>query len=114
MNKLIRVGPGRIITMRYVMRNAAHNVLINTLEQEPVKFTYGSGEILPGLEEPLAGLKVGEQKSFSLSATTNPDLDQTFFFDVIIDDICWPTEHQSDTVRDLKTHINECGPDCTC
>ena len=96
------------------MRNAADTVLINTLEQQPVKFTYGSGEILPGLEGPLTGLKVGEQKSFSLSGATTPELDQTYYFDVVIDDICWTTEEESNTLHELKRHINECGPDCAC
>ena len=87
--------------MRYTMKNSAGEILVNTLEEEPVEFLFGSGEILPGLEHSLTGLKIGEQKSFSVSPETVPGFGQTIHFDVVIDDIRWAT-------------VDECGPDCDC
>lgn len=105
---MIRVGPRRLIAMRYVMRNAKTEVMVNTLEHETVSFVFGSGEILPALEAPLAGLKIGDRKSFSLSPGTSPGIDQSLHFDVIIDDIRWITD-------DVPKKENEdCGPGCIC
>ena len=115
MNRLIRVGPHRIVTMRYLMKNSTEEVLVNIMEDEPVTFRFGSGEILPGLEQPLTGLKIGERKSFSLSPEMSPGLDQTFYFDVIIDDIRWISEGETkDVGTSLPSNIDPCGPNCDC
>ena len=105
---MIRVGPRRLVAMRYIMKNAKAEVMVNTVEQESVRFIYGSGEILPALEAPLTGLRIGDRKSFALSSETSPGLDQTFHFDVIIDDISWVTE---DVPEKGDEH---CGPGCQC
>jgi FKBP-type peptidyl-prolyl cis-trans isomerase (trigger factor) len=102
--------------MRYIMKNSEGSVLANTLQEQPVEFRYGSGEILPGLEGPLTGLKIGEQKTFSLSPESVPGLNQTFYFDVIIDDVRWPSETEAQEVKDnlLKPEQKDCGPGCDC
>lgn len=105
MNTVISVGSERIVSLRYTMKNAVGEVLADAAEQEPVKFLFGSGEILPGLESPLEGLRIGEKKSFSLSPETVPDLNETFHFDVIIDDIRPANDPESDAA---------CGPGCDC
>jgi FKBP-type peptidyl-prolyl cis-trans isomerase SlyD len=115
MKTLIRIGSGRVVAMRYRMKNSQGEVLINTLEGEPVTFLYGSGEILPGLEKPLSGLKIGEQKSFGLSAEAVPQFGQTMYFDVIIDDIRWPAGNDSPTIKStLDNTADICGPGCDC
>ena len=101
MDAVIEIGSRRIVAMRYTMKNAAGEILANTLEEGPVRFLFGSGEILPALEYPLTGLKIGEQKSFSLSPEAIPEFGQTIHFDVVIDDIQWAAG-------------NECGPGCDC
>ncbi|MEX2234638.1 MAG: FKBP-type peptidyl-prolyl cis-trans isomerase [Cyclobacteriaceae bacterium] len=78
MDASIQIGSHRIVAMRYTMKNSAGEILANTLEEEPVRFLYGSGEILPGLEHPLTGLRIGEQKSFSLSPELFLNLDKPF------------------------------------
>ncbi len=41
--------------------------LVDTSEgQDPLAYVQGSGEIIPGLEEELTGLKVGDKKSVSI------------------------------------------------
>jgi hypothetical protein len=100
--------------MRYVMKNSEGVILANTLGEPAVEFRYGSGEILPGLEGPLTGLKIGEQKTFTLSPETVPGLNQTFRFEVIIDDVRWPAEMEQKTAMDDTDRDSECGPGCEC
>lgn len=113
MKTKIRVGSGRIVAMRYIMKNSEGAVLADTRKEPPVEFRYGSGEILPGLEGPLTGLKIGEQKTFSLSPESVPGLNQTFYFDVIIDDVRWPAraEEKDSNIANAK---ETCGPECDC
>jgi FKBP-type peptidyl-prolyl cis-trans isomerase (trigger factor) len=110
MNTRIRVGSGRIVSIRYCMKNAAGELVVNNLQAEPVSFLFGSGDIFPGLEGPLKGLHIGERKSFSISPDTLPELQQTLFFDVIIDDIQWSQTAELQTEMPKGT----CGPDCDC
>lgn len=94
-----------MVAIRYRMKNSAGAILADTMGSEPVKFAYGSGEILPELESALKGLKVGEQKSFTVSGA--PGMDQAFCFDVVVDDISWI---ESQPAADA----NDCGPGCAC
>jgi hypothetical protein len=111
MNTNLRVGSKRIISIRYRMRNQAGEMLVDTFEGEPANFLYGSGDILPGLEGPLTGMRIGEQKTFTLSGDHAPELDQTYFFDVIVDDIRWAPDPE---MKPLKNPASDCGPDCDC
>lgn len=110
---MLRVGPHRIIAIRYVMKNSREEVLVNTMAEEPVTFLFGTGEILPGLEAPLKGLKIGEEKRFSLSADS-PGLDQTLHFDVVIDDVRWAAEPGREAEKLPDETGGACGPDCSC
>ena len=104
MNRMIRVGSNRMVALRYLMKNSAGHVLVDTMDDKPVTFLYGSGEIIDGLERELNGLQIGDRKSFVLSRQIAPDLDDAFYFDIIIDDIYWQGTGQDD----------DCGPDCAC
>jgi hypothetical protein len=107
MKKMIRVGLNRIVAMRYTMRNSSGEIIANTMDKEAVRFTYGSGQIAPGLEEALNGIKIGEQKSFTVSGDAAPGLPGTFGFDVIIDDVTWMDEPRSEAAYN-------CGHNCVC
>jgi FKBP-type peptidyl-prolyl cis-trans isomerase (trigger factor) len=93
------------------MRNSAGELLIDTTDGEPVVFLYGSGEILPHLEQPLEGMVKGEKKSFSLSDTEVPGLGECYTFDVHVEDIAWPNEDQP---TKNSPSPGTCGPDCDC
>lgn len=112
-NKLIRVGPNRIVSLRYMMKNLSGETVANTMTADPVKFRYGSGEILPILEGALAGLKIGARKSFILSGEAAPGLNGTFHFDVLIDDISWVEDGAAPSAADAGA-AGDCGPDCRC
>jgi FKBP-type peptidyl-prolyl cis-trans isomerase 2 len=107
MKKMIRVGLNRMVALRYTMRNSSGEIIANTMHKEAIRFIYGSGEIVSGLEEALNGLRVGEHRSFKVSEDTAPGLNGTFQFDVIIDDITWADEPKSRAAAN-------CGPDCLC
>lgn len=111
MNKNLRVGSQRIVSIRYRMKNSEGQILIDTFQGEPVRFRYGSGEILAGLEGPLTGLKAGEHAHFSLRSETTPQLDQNYHLDVIVDDVSWATDSAVPT--DAKEGV-ACEPGCNC
>ena len=111
MSTNLRVGSKRIISIRYRMSNAAGEMLVDTFEGEPTNFLYGSGEILPGLEGPLTGMRIGEQKAFTLSGESAPELDQTYHFDVIVDNVRWAPDEE---LKPVKNPAMDCGPDCDC
>lgn len=111
MNPLLRVGPKRIISLRYTMRNSAGDILVNTFGGEPVKFLFGCGEIIPELEEPLQGLKAGENTTFTLSPKGAASLHEAYHFDVKVEGIEWAPEDIATAETVAKGH---CGPDCDC
>ncbi len=52
------IGPNTTVTIDYTL--SLGNRLVS--DKESLKFRYGAGEILPKLEEQLAGLSVGQEK----------------------------------------------------
>lgn len=111
MNPLLRVGPKRIISIRYTMRNIAGDILVNTFSGEPVKFLFGSGEIIPELEEPLQGLKTGENKTFTLSPKGAASLHEAYHFHVKVEGIEWAPDKRVAVETIAK---GDCGADCDC
>lgn len=76
-----RVGPGKIIEMKYELRedDANGQVLEIMDEQWPLKFLFGKGTMLPVFEEYLGVLEEGQQFEFTLApedAYGQHDIDQ--------------------------------------
>lgn len=104
-----------VVSMRYIMRNSKGEILEDLLESEPVAYLHGSGHILPALEENLAGLKAGEERTFDLGKEQGYEgVDDSFSFEVIIDDIRPATAEELNAGRVLQKHKEECGPDGCC
>jgi hypothetical protein len=115
MNQMIKVGAKRKVAMRYTMKNAEGEVLADIMQEKPVTFLYGSGEILPELEGMLAGLKIGEHKSFCINPDNKSDVNRQFHFNVIIDDIEWATEFNPQPMTpEIKNANESCGPEGCC
>lgn len=57
------IGPNTTVTIDYSL-SLGSGV---SSDRESLQFRYGAGEILPKLEEELAGLSVGEEKDITLS-----------------------------------------------
>jgi FKBP-type peptidyl-prolyl cis-trans isomerase SlyD len=115
MSNPMKVGPKRIVALRYRMKNAQGDLLADIMDDDPVCFLHGSGEIIPGLESMLTGLRTGEQKSFTISPETAPDLTGTYSVDVIIDDIRPATDVEL-AAQELSLPVDhkDCGPGCCC
>lgn len=56
--------PGDTVRIEYEGRKAEDNQVIGSSEEEgaPLEFTLGAGEVIPGLEEAVAGMAPGDQK----------------------------------------------------
>ncbi|OGB96312.1 MAG: hypothetical protein A3G35_20265 [candidate division NC10 bacterium RIFCSPLOWO2_12_FULL_66_18] len=58
----MEIGPNTIVTMDYTLRLDSGEVVDSSDGNDPLVFLFGQGQIIPGLERELTGLKVGDQK----------------------------------------------------
>lgn len=101
-----------VVSLRYVMKNDAGEILEDIRDQEPIEYLHGGGQISAQLEKNLEGLRAGDQRAISLNAGGSRG---TFHFEVIIDCLRMadPEEIASGSPR-KKTDSDCCGPDCCC
>jgi FKBP-type peptidyl-prolyl cis-trans isomerase 2 len=59
---------GDTVTIDYVVKIEDGTVVGNTEESGPQELTLGKGEVMPGLEEALTGMAVGEEKSVTVES----------------------------------------------
>jgi FKBP-type peptidyl-prolyl cis-trans isomerase 2 len=59
---------GSRVTVEYTLALSDQTVVESTVGKEPISYTQGNSEVLPGLEKALAGLKAGDKKHVTLSA----------------------------------------------
>lgn len=72
------IGPGKRVTLHFSVLLLDGAVVDSTLERAPATFTVGDGNLLPGFEQSLFGLKAGDKRSILLEAANafgphNPD-----------------------------------------
>ena len=69
MEALRKVGPGKIIEMKYTLRKGGKTGEVMEVmdEQWPLKFLFGEGMMLPVFEEYLLTMSEGQQFEFSLA-----------------------------------------------
>ena len=60
-----KVKEGKEVTIDYVL-TVEGEVIDSTEGKEPLAFTHGSSDIIPGLEDALKGMKPGDKKSVTL------------------------------------------------
>lgn len=73
-----RIGPGKRVTLHFSVLLLDGAIVDSTRDRAPATFTVGDGNLLPGFEESLFGLKVGDKRSILLEAANafgphNPD-----------------------------------------
>jgi FKBP-type peptidyl-prolyl cis-trans isomerase SlyD len=56
------VRPGAVVHLEYTLTSARGERLDATQGRPPLVFTVGSGEVIPGLERALLGMRTGEKK----------------------------------------------------
>ena len=57
-----------VVHIDYTLRTDGGDVVDSSEGQEPLAYLHGSGQIVPGLEKALAGLKVGDTKDVIVEA----------------------------------------------
>lgn len=68
MNDEQRIGPGKRVTLHFSVLLLDGAVVDSTRERSPATFTVGDGNLLPGFEQALFGLKAGDRRSVVLDA----------------------------------------------
>jgi FKBP-type peptidyl-prolyl cis-trans isomerase SlyD len=59
--EVVRVDANKVVTFHYSLRDSAADELIESSEgKEPVIYMHGHANIVPGLEEQLAGTQAGD------------------------------------------------------
>ena len=64
----VAVGDGAKVTLEYTLALADNTPVESNVGKEPVIYTHGKKEIIPGLEKALEGMKAGEKKHVTVSA----------------------------------------------
>jgi FKBP-type peptidyl-prolyl cis-trans isomerase 2 len=64
----LAITDGSKVTLEYTLALQDRTVVESNVGKEPISYTQGNSEVLPGLEKALAGLKAGDKKHVTLSA----------------------------------------------
>jgi len=62
MSEILKVQDGQVVSMEYTLR-VDGEILDTSVGHEPLEFLQGAGNIIPGLEQELYGMAVGESKN---------------------------------------------------
>ncbi len=63
----MNIASNTIVQIEYTLRNSSGEVLDTSVGGEPLSYLHGGGQIVPGLERELEGLKVGDTKEVEVS-----------------------------------------------
>jgi len=106
----MKVETGKVVSLRFVMKNGTGDVIEDIMNQAPVEYLHGSGNILPSLEAGVEGLQIGETKQVVFK---NGGSDDEFHIDLVVDAIRAATVDEIEAGKpEKKAEI--CGPDCCC
>jgi FKBP-type peptidyl-prolyl cis-trans isomerase SlyD len=61
------IGPNAVVSMHYTLTNDAGEVLDSSQGQDPLVYLHGVGNIIPGLEDALAGKTSGAKVKASIA-----------------------------------------------
>jgi FKBP-type peptidyl-prolyl cis-trans isomerase SlyD len=60
------VQQGVLVSIEYTLTDEAGKVIESNIGKEPLTYIHGAGQIVPGLEKELAGMKVGDRKKIQV------------------------------------------------
>lgn len=63
----MQIGPNTTVTIDYTLRLDSGEIVDSSSVSEPLTFTFGQGQIIPGLERKLVGLQNGDQKEIRVT-----------------------------------------------
>ena len=61
-----RIGPERQVTLHFAIKLESGDVVDSTFDKQPATFKVGDGNLLPGFEQALYGLKAGDKRSLPI------------------------------------------------
>ena len=62
-----RIGPDMQVTLHFALSLENGEVVDSTFDKQPATFKVGDGNLLPGFEQQLFGLKAGDKRSFQIA-----------------------------------------------
>lgn len=60
------IAEGKVVSMTYVLKDSEGEVLDQADRNDPFEYLHGAGNIVPGLEDELVGLKAGDKKKVTV------------------------------------------------
>lgn len=63
----IVIAPGTIVTLNFSLALEDGTVVDSNLDEDPVTFTVGDGNLLPGFEKAMLGLKPGDERELLIT-----------------------------------------------
>lgn len=63
----LRIGPDREVTLNFAIKLENGDVVDSTFGKQPATFKVGDGNLLPGFENALFGLKAGDRRELPIS-----------------------------------------------
>ncbi len=57
------IADGKIVSIEYTLTLESGEILESSTAREPLTYTHGAGELMPGLEEILTGMLEGEERN---------------------------------------------------
>jgi len=102
-----------VVSMRYIMRNAAGEELENTLKSKPVSYLHGGTGIHTILQQQLQGLRAGDKKMVFLDKDTSTT-SEDFIFEVIIDEVREALPAEILLGYAVQAEVQRCEADCSC
>lgn len=109
----MKIETNKVVSLRFVMKNKDGDVIEDIMNQPPVDYLHGSGNILPALEAAVEGLKVGDKKLIVFK--NGEGSGENYQMDVVIDSIRLATPGELNSGKPETTQKDgACGPDCCC
>lgn len=82
MSEELKVRDGQVVSMEYTLK-VEGNVADSSEGRAPLEFVQGAGNIIPGLEREMTGMRVGESKEVMVAAVdAYGEEDEKAFMDV--------------------------------
>jgi peptidylprolyl isomerase len=66
---MLQANRGDTVKVHYTGRGAGGKVFATSRDRQPVRFALGAGQVMPGLEEAVVGMRQGESKSVEIPAS---------------------------------------------
>ncbi len=67
MTEQLPIGPGTTVTLHFSLRLKDGHEIDSNFGKDPATFTVGDGNLLPGFEKALFGLKPGDKQALTIS-----------------------------------------------